>query len=291
MQSGLLYVSTVLIWGSTWFAITFQLGTVDALVSIAHRMALSAVLTLLIIALRRGSPGLELRYHPRILLLGLFLFSCNYLFVYAGTALLSSGLVAVVFSSMVVLNAIGGALFLGDRLRPAVLLGGAIGMLGMGLLFWPELESLSWEDERLRGLLVCLLGTLCASAGNMVAAGNIRRGLPVLACNCWGMIYGALVLYLAALLLGVPIRVDWRPDYLWSLLYLALFGTVLAFWAYISLIGRIGADRAAYTTLLFPVVALMLSSYLEDYRWSLWSLCGLALVLTGNWLAMRGTRA
>ena len=291
MQTGLLYISTVLIWGSTWFAITFQLGTVEALVSIAHRMALSAVLTLLILALRRGSPGLELRHHPRILLLGLFLFSCNYLFVYAGTALLSSGLVAVVFSSMVVLNAIGGALFLGDRLRPAVLLGGAIGMLGMGLLFWPELESLSWADERLRGLLICLLGTLCASAGNMVAAGNIRRGLPVLACNCWGMIYGALVLYLAALLLGVPIRVDWRPDYLWSLLYLALFGTVLAFWAYISLIGRIGADRAAYTTLLFPVVALMLSSYLEDYRWSLWSLCGLALVLTGNWLAMRGTRA
>ena len=291
MQSGLLYVSTVLIWGSTWFAITFQLGTVEALVSIAHRMALSAVLTLLIIALRRGSLGLELRYHPRILLLGLFLFSGNYLFVYAGTALLSSGLVAVVFSSMVVLNAIGGAVFLGDRLRPAVLLGGAIGMLGMGLLFWPELESLSWADERLRGLLICLLGTLCASAGNMVAAGNIRRGLPVLACNCWGMIYGALVLYLAALLLGVPIRVDWRPDYLWSLVYLALFGTVLAFWAYISLIGRIGADRAAYTTLLFPFVALMLSSYLEDYRWSLWSLCGLALVLTGNWLAMRGTRA
>jgi drug/metabolite transporter (DMT)-like permease len=125
----------------------------------------------------------------------------------------------------------------------------------------------------------------------MVAAGNIRRGLPVLVCNCWGMIYGALVLYLAALLLGVPIHVDWRPDYLWSLLYLALFGTVLAFWAYISLIGRIGADRAAYTTLLFPVVALMLSSWLEDYRWSLWSICGLVLVMTGNWLAMRGTRA
>lgn len=291
MQSGLLYVSTVLIWGSTWFAITYQLGTVEALVSIAHRMALSAVLTLLILALRRGALGLELRHHPRILLQALFLFSGNYLFIYAGTALLSSGLVAVVFSSMVVLNAIGGAVFLGDRIRAAVLVGGAIGMLGMGLLFWPELESLSWADGRLRGLLICFLGTLCASAGNMVAAGNIRRGLPVLACNCWGMIYGALVLYLAALLLGVPIRVDWRADYLWSLLYLALFGTVFAFWAYISLIGRIGADRAAYTTLLFPVVALMLSSYLEDYRWSLWSLCGLALVLTGNWLAMRGTRA
>lgn len=291
MQTAFLYISTVLIWGSTWLAIKFQLGTVPALVSVAHRMALAAALTLLILAALRRLPRLELRYHPRILLQGLLLFSCNYLFIYAGTASLSTGLVAVVFSSMVVLNALGGAIFYREPLRAGVLLGGALGMVGMALLFLPELETLSLEDDRLRALFICFLGTICASGGNMVAAGNVRRGLPVLACNCWGMFYGALVLYGAAVVIGAPLQIDWQPAYLWSLLYLALFGTVLAFWAYISLLGRIGADRAAYTTLLFPIVALMLSSWFESYTWSLWAVSGLGLVLLGNWLAMRGTRA
>ncbi len=124
----------------------------------------------------------------------------------------------------------------------------------------------------------------------MIAAGNLRRGLPVLTCNSWGMFYGAATLYLAALVLDIPITIDLQPNYLLSLAYLAFFATVLAFWAYISLIGRIGADRAAYTTLIFPVVALMISSVLEDYRWTLWSATGLFFVVGGNWLAMRGVR-
>jgi drug/metabolite transporter (DMT)-like permease len=104
------------------------------------------------------------------------------------------------------------------------------------------------------------------------------------------MFYGATTLYIAAVFLDIPISVDWRQDYLLSLIYLAFFATVLAFWAYVSLIGRIGADRAAYTTLIFPVVALTISSVLEDYHWTLWSATGLFLVVAGNWLAMRGVR-
>lgn len=284
-------MTTVLIWGSTWAAIKFQLGTVHAIVSIAHRMALAAAVTLLIVLLTRGMGRLPWREHPRILLQGLLLFCSNYLCVYAATAVLSSGLVAVVFSSMVILNALGGTLLFRQPLRVAVVLGGVLGMLGMGLLFRPELASLDVSDERAHALLLCFLGTVCASAGNLLAAVNLRHGLPVLACNCWGMFYGSLALYLFAVLTGVPLAVDWRAPYLMSLSYLAFFGTVLAFWAYMSLIGRIGADRAAYTTLLFPIVALQLSVWLEDYRWTVWSACGVALVLAGNWLAMRGVRS
>ena len=143
---------------------------------------------------------------------------------------------------------------------------------------------------RLRALGLCFIGTLCASIGNMIAVGSIRRGLPVLTCNSWGMVYGALTLYAVALVLGLPITVEPTRAYLGSLVYLAVFATVLAFWAYMSLIARIGADRAAYTTLIFPVVALLVSSLFEDYRWTLWSAAGLGLVVTGNWLAMRGAR-
>ncbi len=188
---------------------------------------------------------------------------------------------------MVILNALGSALFLGAPLQGSVLLGGLLGIVGMVGLFLPELESLSLEDPRLRAMGICFLGTVCASAGNIIAVGSIRRGLPVLTCNTWGMFYGALTLYVAALVLSIPITLEHSAAYLGSLLYLAFFATVLAFWAYVSLIGRIGADRAAYTTLVFPVVALLISSIIEDYRWTLWSLGGLLLVIGGNWLAMR----
>jgi drug/metabolite transporter (DMT)-like permease len=290
MHSALLYVATVLIWSTSWLAIKYQLGAVDPLVSIAHRMALAAVLCVLLTLATQGLARLSPRDHLRIFFQALCLFSCNYLFIYEGTASLSTGLVAVVFSTMVILNALGGALFLGVPLRWTVLVGGALGLCGMGLLFLPELETFGWQDARLRALAICFLGTVCASAGNMIAAGNLRRGLPVLTCNSWGMFYGSITLYSAALVLGVPISIDWQAEYLLSLFYLAFFATVLAFWAYISLMGRIGADRAAYTTLIFPVVALLISSVVEDYRWSIWSVGGLLLVLGGNWLAMREVR-
>ncbi|MFK7828201.1 MAG: DMT family transporter [Congregibacter sp.] len=290
MHSVFLYATTVTIWGTSWFAIKSQLGTVSPLVSIAHRMALASLLCVALTLLTKGLVRLHRRDHLRIFMQGLCLFSCNYLFIYAATADLSTGLVAVMFSTIVILNALGSAVFLGMPLKPMVMLGGLVGLIGMGALFLPELETLEWNDPRFRALILCFLGTICASAGNMIAAGNALRGLPVLTCNSWGMFYGGVVLYLAALVLDIPITLDYSAEYLGSLFYLAFFATVLAFWAYISLIGHIGADRAAYTSLVFPVVALLISSSLEDYRWTLWSVVGLLLVLGGNWLAMRGVR-
>jgi drug/metabolite transporter (DMT)-like permease len=254
-------------------------------------MALAAAFCALLTMLTQGFVRLSLRNHLRIFLQSLCLFSCNYLFIYTATSDLSSGLIAVIFSTMVALNALGGALFLNMPLRFPVVAGGLLGLIGMASLFYPELETLSWSDPRLQALALCFCGTLCASAGNILAAGSLRQGLPVLTCNTWGMLYGGCTLYLAALFLDIPIRIDLQPDYLISLAYLAFFATVLAFWAYISLIGRIGPDRAAYTTLLFPIVALMVSSVLESYIWTLWSATGLGLVLAGNWLAMRGVRS
>lgn len=291
MHTAFLYTVTVMIWGTSWLAIKFQLGEVNALVSIAHRMALAAILCSALTWMTRGFVPLTRSDHLRMLFQALTLFSCNYLMIYVATEDLSTGLIAVVFSTMVVLNALGGALFLGNLLHGTVLAGGAIGLFGMGVLFYPELRELSLADPRIRALGLCFLGTLCASAGNLLAAGNLRRGLTVLTCNSWGMTYGAIGLYAAALVLEVPITVSTQTDYLVSLLYLAFVSTVLAFWAYMSLLAKIGADRAAYTTLIFPVIALVVSSVVEDYRWTLWSFAGLTLVLAGNWLAMRGVRA
>lgn len=291
MSNALLYGLTVLIWGSTWIAIRYQLGPVSPLVSIAHRFLLAALLIFAFLLLRGGLARMGRRDHGFILLQGLFLFCINYVFIYAATVHLTTGLVAVVFSTMVILNMINGALFLGLRASPAVAAGGAVGLVGMVGVFLPELRALDLSDANFRALLWCLAGTCSASLGNIIAARNHREGLPVLSCNAWGMLYGALVLYTAALLLGQPVTLDLSASYLLSLGYLVLFGSVVAFWAYVTLIGNIGADRASYSSLLFPLVALALSTVFEGYRWTWTAFGGLCLVLFGNWLVMRRGRA
>jgi drug/metabolite transporter (DMT)-like permease len=291
MNSLILYLSTILIWGTTWIAIKYQLGEVAPIVSIAHRFALAAVVMLLISLPRWRQLRLSGRDHLFVLLQGLTMFSTNYVFVYASAAQLTSGLIAVMFSTMVILSSLNGALFLRRPIERSVLLGAALGLLGMGAIFLPEFRAAGWSMATAHGLLLCVVGTLFASIGNVIAARNHLQQLPVLACNTWGMCYGSAALYLVALLRGDTLAPAWNTEYLASLLYLSLFGSVLAFWAYVTLIGRIGPDRASYTSLLFPLVALLVSTALEGYVWTPYAVLGLTLVLLGNWVAMRRPRS
>lgn len=287
MSNSLLYILTVVIWGSTWVSIKYQLGEISPLVSIGHRFMLAAGIIFLYLLLRRRLQRMTAINHLLVFGQGLCLFCINYVFIYAAAAELASGLVAVVFSTMVFFNIINGALFLGLPASPVVALGGAVGVLGMVGVFLPEFRALDVSDDSFRALLFCLAGTCSASLGNILAVRIQRSGLPVLTSNAWGMLYGALTLYSVALLLGHPLAVQWQAPYLLSLLYLSVFGSVVAFWAYVTLIGQIGADRASYTSLLFPLVALLLSTLLEGYTWTWQATAGLGLVLLGNWIVMR----
>ena len=290
MNNLLLYSLTVLIWGSTWIGIKYQLGVVEPMASVAHRFFLSALLMFLYLLLRRRSLRFPLRDHGVMLLQGLCLFCINYYFVYLSELTLTSGLVAVVFSNLLILNILNGALFLKLPVHRQVLLGALLGLTGMVAVFWPELQALDLSDETFVALLYCLAGTCLASFGNILAVFHQRRRIPVLAGNAYGMIYGSLSMYLAAWFRGVPITVDWNPVYLGSLVYLAVFGSIIAFWAYITLIGRIGADRAGYSNLLYPLVALLISTLVESYQWSLAAFVGVGLVMLGNWLVMRAAK-
>lgn len=283
----MLYIITVAIWGSTWIGIKYQLGVVDPMASIAHRFMLSALLISLFLFARRQPMRLPLRHHPFLLLQGLCLFCTNYYFVYHAEMVLASGLVAVVFSSLMMFNVINGALFMGSKVHAGVVCGGLIGLSGMVAVFWPELDALDLTDENFIALLYCLAGTALASFGNIIAARNRLHEIPVLVTNTWAMAYGAAAMYSAALLGGVSIAVDWRAPYLLSLLYLSIFGSVIAFWAYLTLIGRIGADRAGYANLAFPLVALLISTLIEGYEWTAPALLGITVVVVGNWLVMR----
>lgn len=285
-----LYLATVLIWGSTFFAIKFQLGTVAPEVSVAYRFALAALILLAWCWLKklpmRFTPGA----HLWMLLQGLSLFGFNYIVVYWATANLTSGLIAVVFSTIVLMNIANGALFFGKRPAATVLAGALVGLSGIVMVFLPEFAQLSVDGGTLKGLLLSLLGTFIASLGNMVSTRNQLAKLPVVQTNAYGMAYGALVLGAIAAASGAEVGFELTWSYTASLLYLALFGSVLAFGSFLTLLGRIGADRAAYAMVLFPVVALGISTLFEGYQWTTESLLGIALVFIGNVLII-GSRA
>lgn len=285
-HSATLYAAAVLIWGSTWFAIRFQLGEVAPEVSVAYRFALASALLLAYSALR----GLPLRFtwreHGWMAAQGLLLFCVNYLVFYEASARLTSGLIAVVFSTIVLMNILNGALLLGRPVEARPVAAALLGLAGIALVFWPEVAAMGASGVVFTGVALSLAGTLVASWGNIASARNQRHGLPVIQSNAYGMAWGALIMAAWAALRGVPFDYDPAPAYTLSLLYLSVFGSVLAFGSYLTLLGRIGPERAAYATVLFPVVALALSTLFEGYRWTPAGLAGLALVLAGNLLVL-----
>ncbi len=283
----LFYIGVVLIWGTTWFAILFQHGEVDPLISIIYRFAIAAITHIVYCLLTRRDLRLSLKDHLFMVLLGLFLFSLNYWLFYVAELYLTSGLVAVVFSTMVIWNILFGALFIGTPVRPMVVFGAALGLLGICLVFWPELAAFEISDKGVIGLLLSLGATVSASLGNITSARNQMGGIPVIQGNAWGMTYGTALMIIVALLGGKEFTFQATTPYIVSLFYLALFGSVFAFGMYLTLIGRIGADRAAYATLLFPIVALALSTIFEGYRGSPGALVGVALILTGNFMVLK----
>lgn len=280
-----LYFLTVLIWGTTWIAITYQLGVVPAPVSIAYRFWIaSAVLMLFLVATRKPiwPPRSACRY---LLAQGIALFCCNFLCFYYASQWVPSGLVAVVFSTAPIWNAINGRLFMQRPIRRQVLGGALLGLLGIALLFLPQMRGHWGEPGMLFGLGLALLGTLCFSTGNLLSSRMQALGLTPWLTNTWAMLIGATILGAGAWLLNMPFVLEPGLRYCASLLYLAIPGSVVGFTAYLLLVGRIGPDRAAYSTVLFPVVALSVSTVLENYQWSGLAVGGLVLVLGGNLMA------
>ena len=287
MTHALLYALLVLIWGSTWIMFKFQIGVVPAEVSVCYRFVIAAALMFGWALLR----GLPLRFGPRdhlfLALQGATIFSTNFYLVYLAAAYLTTGLVAVVFSTASAMTMIVSMLVL--RRLPALrgLLGAALGSLGIAVIFWPELADFSLDAGTGLGLLLSLGGTASFSLGGLVSARNHAAGLSVRGTTAWAMTYGAAIMAVLALASGKTFTFDPAFPYVGSLLYLAIPGSVIAFACYFALLARIGAERAAYATVLFPIVALTISTVFEDYHWTVTAFVGVALTLAGNVLVLR----
>jgi len=286
LGNNLLYAATVLIWGSTWYAIKMQLGVVDPDLSVAYRFIAAATVLIAFCLATGRSLRFAPRHHLFIAAQGLFLFCLNYWLFYYATFELTTGVVAVVFSLIMLMNILNGAVLFGTRVEPRVLAAAGLGLIGLVLVFWDDLAALDFTSGPMLGLGLSIVATYSASLGNMASLRNTRAGLPVIPVNALGMAYGAVFMTILAMLRGAPLSFDLSPGYVGSLLYLAIFGSVLAFGFYLTLLGRIGADRAAYAAVVFPIVALIISTFMESYVWTAPALVGVALILGGNILAV-----
>jgi drug/metabolite transporter (DMT)-like permease len=281
MLNFILYAAITLIWGSTWLGIKLQLTQVPPILSVGYRFCLASIILVIYCILTKKNLKFSRRDHFFMAVQGLTLFGLGYIMSYLATSYLTSGLVAVVFSTILMWNILNLRLFMGQPVAWRAFSGGILGLAGICVVFWHDLAAFT-ATRGIIGLIMALVGAYLASIGNVVGSRNARSGVPVTQANVYGMAYGALLCLAIHFGGGGALVVNWTIGYLGPLLYLTVFGSVVAFGCYMLLIGRIGAEYAAYVMLLMPVVALILSTFFEEYQWSANAVFGIVVVLFGN---------
>lgn len=286
--TGILYAATVLLWGCSFIAIANLQGVVALEMSIVYRDALCAILALGYALLRGQSLRFSRRDHLFLAVQGAFLFALNDVFVFNAVGYLTSGLVALVISLVMVMNVIFGALFLGFAIRPRVLLAAGLGIGGVALVFWPDLMAFDPSSDALIGLGLALCSPIVFSLGQIIVARNQLSDLPLMRSTGVAMGYGAIAAFVLAMILGRDVTWSFEPAFVASFFYITLIGTLLGFFMYFTVLGRIGPGRAAYISVLTPVIALIVSTLFEGFVWTATSLAGAAIILAGNVLVLTG---
>jgi drug/metabolite transporter (DMT)-like permease len=285
-----IFLVCVAIWSSTWFAITFQLGTVAPEVSVFYRFLLASLILFAWCLARRLPLSYTLRQHAWLALFGIFSFSVSYIFVYYAEQHVVSGLVAVGYSASPLLGMLGMRLFFRTPMTAQLAVASLLGIGGIVLVFLPELAGLREGGRPALGAAYTVAAVCISTFGSLVAYRNQEARLPLWQSMAWGMLYGSLFSLGAVLAAGKPLAFEATPAYVLSLIYLSLLGSIAAFAAYLTLLGRIGAARAGYIGVMVPIVALVISAALEDFRWHPLTLAGIGVSVLGNVLALRQRR-
>lgn len=286
------FLLITLIWSSTWIVIKGQLGIVPPIWSVSYRFFIAGAAMLLLARLAGASLRLGRGGFVLAALLGTFQFVVNYSFVYAAELYITSGLAAVVFALLVAPNAALAWLFFGERVGGRFVLGSAVAMAGVALLFVQEMRLAATAPANvLKGLGFVLCAVLAASFANVMQLMPAMKARSIAAMLGWAMLYGASAdaLYAAAFI-GPPLF-DPRPTYWLGLLYLSIVASALAFWLYYRIIRAIGPARAAYSSVLIPIVAMALSTVFEGYRWSPLAIAGGLFTIAGLVVALGAPRA
>ena len=282
-----LFAASVAIWGSTWFAITFQLGRVEPEASVTYRFLLASLLLFAFCRLRRLPLRFSAREHGWIAAQGTMMFGAAYVFVYYAEQHVVSGLVAVGYSASPLIGMFGQRLFFGTPITARIAAGSLLGIAGIGLVFAPEFGSFRAGGRPALGAAFTMASVLFSMLGSLVAHRNHDARIPFWQSMAWGMLYGALFATVWTMAAGKSFAFEVTPAYVLSLLYLVVLGSILAFAAYLTLLGRIGAARAGYVGVMVPIVALLVSAVFEGFHWQALTVVGIAISLVGNVLVLR----
>lgn len=281
-----LYLITAVIWGSTWFAITLQLGTVPLEWSLDYRLVLSAAVLLAFCLLTHRNLKFSKFLHLKFMGVGLTLFSLNYFLVYNSIVHMPSGIAAVIFSLLPLFNIFNSAIFLRQPIDRHILWLTPVGLAGIVVLFWSDFTSYSANADELLGLTFALCGVFSASLGNTLASMRDMTSISAVQSTTWSLLYGSVFFTLFTLAKGQPPSYEPSLQYISSLMYLVIFGTVIAFACYFLLIQRVSSVRASYITTAFPLVALTLSTLFENYHWTTLNAVGVLIILCANVLVV-----
>ncbi|WP_022683384.1 DMT family transporter [Sphingobium bisphenolivorans] len=286
------FILVTLIWGSTWIVIRDQLGSVPASWSVCYRFLLAGVAMAIFAKARRvplaiGSKGMVFAG-----LLGVAQFVMNFNFVYRAEHYLTSGVVAVVYAMLLIPNSIMSFLFFRQPVSRAFIAGSVIAVAGIVLMLVHEYRAASVRpDMVLLGAGLAVGGLLSASAANVMQGMKIARRLPMVGVLAWAMLIGAAVNALFAWITVGPPVIETRIGYLAGIVWLALAGSVVSFPLYFQLIQRLGAGRAAYTSVMVPLIAMLISTLMEGYRWTTLAGTGALLAIAGMIVALRTKQA
>ena len=282
-----LFAICVLTWGTTWYAITFQIGLTPPEVGVALRFALAGAVVLSFCAAR----GLRLRFTPRehalLALQGAFMYGVSYICVYHAEKHIVSGLVAVGYSASPLVAGLGAHWLFGQKATPRFLAGGVVGLAGVALMFWTELGKAAGDRNAWLGLLFTFGAVLLSSVGSLAASRNRRHGLPFWPALGYGMLYGAAVTAAVAIAQGQTFALPAVASWWLALFYLALAGSVLTFACFLTLQERIGPGRAGAIGVLTPLLAVTVSVIFEGFRPDAITVAGAAMAVAGNVLMLR----
>lgn len=284
----ILYVVTVLIWGSTWIGIKFQLSAAHPALLVGSRFLFSGILLMLLSKfILKASFKLNRKQFFLLLIQSFFLFCFNYLTIYLAEGHLTSGIVCILFSLMVIFNGIGSTLFFGEKLNRKFWMGASLGLLGILTLFSKEIIAFKLTHEQLLGVFFTVASTLSASIGNLLSKKLFQEKVSIYSVTSLSMLIGSFYTFLGCLLMKVPFQINTSSSFYISFFYLSIFGSIVAFLSYFTLLKKIGPAKAAYSTVVTPLVAISLSLFFHEMQWSITLLIGAILCLLGNVLILK----
>jgi drug/metabolite transporter (DMT)-like permease len=281
MRNLVLFISTLICWSPTWYLIKFQFGVVDPLISIFYRFFIASIIVFIFLILSKKKMSFNLHQHLSFLLLGVTLFSLNYIFFYLANTYLISGIVTIAFSTILIMNILGERIYFKIKSSKETLFAAGFGIVGILIIFGNELLNFKLEDKTHIGIILSFIATFWASTGNLIHQKNSKDKIPFIQSIAYGMLYGSIFTLIVAKFRGAEFVFDDSISYILSFLYLSIIGSLVAFYLYLKLLENIGSARAGYIGVIMPIVALIISTIFEGLQWTNNLIFGLPLLIFG----------